>query len=208
MLFRSVRHQWLFARHWVEESWDEIQDNELDFHKREEKINKLREDAIAEVWKAAGIAGILRLCQAGEAADLVGHYLAGLAPADLDPVEFIARLIAETSSGSLAPFNMCLLGYLFRLDDASREKLLTILIKRFKLEGRTGEGSIIRLLKYAPCKKSTWQIADHLPVELQARYWTEASLNCASNDEQELRELVERLLLIKQIGRASCRERV
>jgi addiction module HigA family antidote len=193
-----VRHQWLFARQWVEESWDEIQDVERDFRKREEKITKARAEAIAEVWKAAGYAGIFKLCQAGEAANIVGYQLAGMAPADLDPVEFMTRLVAQPATDSPAPFNMCLSGYLFRLDDVSREKLQMTLIERFKTEGTTGEDNIARVLKYAPCKKSTWQIVDRLPVELQARYWTEASPNWVNDDEYELRELVERLLLIKR----------
>jgi addiction module HigA family antidote len=193
-----VRHQWLFARQWVEESWDEIQDVERDFRKREEKIAKARAEAIAEVWEAAGYDGIFKLCQVGEAANLVGYQLAGLAPADLDPVEFMTRLVAQTAADSLAPFHMCLSGYLFQLDDTSRENLLRTLIERFKAEGTTGEDNIVRMLKYAPCKKSTWQIVDRLSIELQARYWTEASPNWINDDEHELRELVERLLLIKR----------
>lgn len=193
-----VRNQWLFARQWVEESWDEIEDEKLDYHKREEKIAKLRADAIAEVWSAAGYDGILRLCQSGEASNLVGYQLADLAPANLDPVEFITKLVSQPASETADQFNMCLSGYLFRLSDQDREKLITNLIGRFRSDGKSGEDQTIRLLKYAPFKKQTWQIADGLPLELQAGYWSEASPNWASDNAQELHELVERLLLVKR----------
>ena len=35
----------------------------FDFRKREEKIAKMREQAIAEIWNAASYEGILKLCE-------------------------------------------------------------------------------------------------------------------------------------------------
>jgi hypothetical protein len=67
--------------------------------KREEKIAKLREQAIAEVWKAAGYKGILRLCENSEAANIIVWQLALFAPNDLDPVELIFRLSSDDGSG-------------------------------------------------------------------------------------------------------------
>ena len=134
-----LRHQWLFARQWVEESWDEIEDDNLDYHKREERIAQARSDAIAEVWQTSGYGGIFRLCRSGEAANEVGYHLARLAPAGLDPTEFMTRLLAETDPSSAASFNMCLSGFLFKLDDAGREKLLTTVIDDFQGGGQTGE---------------------------------------------------------------------
>jgi hypothetical protein len=37
-----IRHGWLFAKQWVEESADELEDDELDFTAREERIHALR----------------------------------------------------------------------------------------------------------------------------------------------------------------------
>jgi hypothetical protein len=54
------------------------------------------------------------------------------------------------------------------------------------------------VLKYAPCKKSTWQIVDRLLTKLQVRYWTEVSPSWLRDDEHELRELVAQLLLVKR----------
>jgi hypothetical protein len=70
-----VRHRWLFEKQWVEESWDEIESENIDYRSREEKIAKLREQAVAEVWSAAGYDGILKLCETGEASNVVGWHL-------------------------------------------------------------------------------------------------------------------------------------
>ncbi len=193
-----VRNQWLFARQWVEESWDEIETENFDYRKREEKIAKLREEAVAEVWKARGYDGILSLCEAGEASSVVGWQLAALAPSGLDPVELVMHLIADEAEQHASQFNMCLQGFLFRLDDAQRDKLLNTLIERFNADRLNSGDRIIRVLQLAPFKRSTWQIADRLPEELRARYSTEAKPNWVVNDDTELRELVERLLIAKR----------
>ncbi len=192
-----VRQQWLFARQWVEESWEEIDDEKFDYRKREEKIAQQRTDAIAEIWKEADYDGILRLCEAGEASGTVGSFLAKLAPTDLDQADFIYRVVSEEARSPMH-LNMFLSGYMFAIENEAREKLLAALVARFKLEGSNGENKIIRLLKYAPFNRPVWQIADGLPIEMQAKYWFEAFPNWRLDDEEELREMVDRLLIINR----------
>jgi addiction module HigA family antidote len=193
-----VRHQWLFARQWVEESWDEIESESFDLRKHEQKITKLREQAIAEVWNAAGYAGILKLCETGEASNVVGWQLAALAPAGLDPVELVMHLIADEAAQYAPQFNACLSGFLFRLGDTQRNELLTTLIKRLNADRRSSEDRIIRVFKVAPFKQSTWHIADDLPEQPRAKYFAEANPNWMPDDAAELRELVEQLLAAKR----------
>ena len=190
-----VRHQWLFARQWVEESWSDIESESFDLRKREEQITKLRERAVAEIWNSVGYDGILKLCETGEATDVVGALLAGRAPADLDPVQLVMRLIADEVAGLASQFNRCLSGFLFRLDDIQRNRLLAAVIETFNGQRSNSEDRIIRVLKLAPFKRSTWQIADTLPEGVRSRYSTEAMPNIwIMDDELELRELVTRLL--------------
>jgi addiction module HigA family antidote len=191
-----VRHQWLFTNQWVEESWDEIEAEGYDLRKREEKIAKLREQAIADVWGTTAYDGILKLCKAGGASNVVGSLMATLSLPGLDPVEFVMRLLTEEGTQHASQFDMCLSGFLFRLEDAQRERLLADLVQRFDADLVNGEQRIIRVLKLAPFKRSTWNIADRLPKRLQVRYSTEASPNWMIDDAGELRELVERLLAV------------
>jgi addiction module HigA family antidote len=193
-----IRHQWLFARHWVEESWDEMESPDFDIRNREEKIAKLREMAVSEVWSASGYDGIAKLCLAGEAASVVGSQLAALAPAGLDPVELIMRLIADEAGEDARHFNACISGYLYGLDDMHRNALLAMLVERFNADRPNSEDRILRVLKLAPFKKSTWRFADSLPEELRTRFWSEANPNWIPDDEGEARELVDGLLAVNR----------
>ena len=67
------KHAWLFRNGWVEESADEIEDLEnIDFRKREERINSLRIEALREILAQRGLAGILELSRCGKASWVIG----------------------------------------------------------------------------------------------------------------------------------------
>jgi len=194
-----VRHHWLFARQWVEESFDEIGAERFDYHKREEKIAKQRMEAIAEVWKGDGYDGILRLCESGEAANVVGWLMADMTLQGFDVEDFLFRLGSEPATRSPTAINNFIGGYLLQLDDAVRVKLLLALIARFQAMGNADQANIIRVLKAAPFKKTTWSIVDALPKPLQEHYWVEANpYNWLRDDAEELRETIDRLLLVNR----------
>src|SRR5262249_17054221 len=170
-----IRHQWLFAQQWVEASFDELMDAELDYQKREERIAKLRAAAIAEIWKAAGYDGIRRLCKSGEASFAIGWHLAAGAVKRLDVAELLYRLASEPTTQSPARVDGCLSGFLLKSQDETREQLVETLIGRFGAEGEAGCDKTVRLLKVAPFTKSTWRHVDRLGPDMQSRYWKEVS---------------------------------
>ena len=193
-----VRHQWLFAQHWVEESSDEIAAEKFDYQRREERIAKLRTAAIAEIWKASGYDGILRLCTSGEASYVVGWQIAAGAIKRLDAADFVYRLASEPA----AQVDGCLAGFLTKTEDAKREELLEALMARFGSEGEKGADKIVRVLRNAPFRKSTWLHVDRLNKDLQARYWHDVNPNWANLESDELHELVDRLLTANRPGAA------
>jgi addiction module HigA family antidote len=194
-----VRHQWLFARQWVEESFDEIDAGSFDYRKREEKIAKQRTEAIAEVWKVHAYDGILRLCESGEAANVVGWLMADMTLKGFDAEDFLFRLGSESATRSPAAVNNLISGYLLRLDDSVRVRLLSALILRFQAEGDADEANIVRVLRAAPFKWSTWSVVDAMPEPLRQRYWIEANpYNWHSDEGEELCEAIDRLLLINR----------
>jgi hypothetical protein len=71
-----MRHQWLFAKMWVDESIEESEDENFDYHKREEKIRGLRIDALKEIWAARKFDGIIALLKVSGAASAVGWHFA------------------------------------------------------------------------------------------------------------------------------------
>jgi addiction module HigA family antidote len=206
-----VRHQWMFAQNWVEEPFDENEEESFDYHKHEEKIVQLRRGAIAEVWNEDGYEGVLRLCESGAASSTIGMHLAESTPLrGFDQADFINLLASEPPSRSPSQVDMCISGFLFRMDDGPRDKLLSELITRSQKDGPGGESKIIRLLKCAPFKGQTWQHVDRLSSELQSAYWKEALPNYLITDRSELRELVGRLLRVNRphAALASARFRV
>lgn len=69
-----LRHSWLFKQAWVDESADEISDEEFDYKKREERISQLRQSAIEEVLAQGGISEVFRLADSGQAQHTAGWY--------------------------------------------------------------------------------------------------------------------------------------
>ena len=67
-----VRHLWLFVRHWVDESADELEEEDLDYEKREARIMALRKVALNEIWQAHGYDGVIRLSSLGDADSVIG----------------------------------------------------------------------------------------------------------------------------------------
>ena len=60
----------------MNETADEIDDEELDYQKREERIACQRHDALQEVWAESGLNGVLELCRSGDASYVVGRHMA------------------------------------------------------------------------------------------------------------------------------------
>lgn len=192
-----VRHHWLFARQWVEESSEEIRDEKFDYQKREEKIAKLRADAITDVWNTSGYDGILRLCESGEASGVIGWIMADLSLPGFDAEGFLHRLASEPESRSPFAVNMCIGGYLAKLREPQRTQLISALVKRFR--SANADDKVIRILNDAPFARSTWTMVDQQPQSIQDRYWTEANaFNARTDDAEELEEMVDRLLAAKR----------
>ena len=69
-----IRHGWLFADQWVQESADEIEDEDFDYRKRDERIDRLRREAMTEIWTERGFEGVEELLTSSGAAGTIGRY--------------------------------------------------------------------------------------------------------------------------------------
>ena len=70
------KHLWLFRETWIEELADEMLDEKFDFRKRDERIAKLRTDALRQILTAHGQRGVFELADLGNAAPQIGWLLA------------------------------------------------------------------------------------------------------------------------------------
>lgn len=183
------KHEWLFRRQWVEESADELHDEELDYHKREERVTKLRTDALREVFNNRGIDGIIELAEMGEAASQIGWLMAESLLSESDISDFLLKALSFTSAGlSWAKKNL-INGALRSLrDDKSRASTLN------KVKMRLSQDVFVQLLLLAPFQRNTWQMVDQLEDQHQQTYWNDVSPDWVRDSDDENNEAVERLL--------------
>ena len=184
---QAYRHLWLFLTPWVEESADEIEDDDLDYTKRQDRIHALRQDAIAEVWSTRGLDGILILLAKGDAPFIVGFTLAGL------EADQATRLLVIETCLSSHPLprhkaDACVQGYLGRLADTDRDQFLRYALRDVSPEHHA------RLLCCAPFTTATWRLVDEQPEGIRRDYWRDAAPDLRRRDDAELTDLIDRLL--------------
>ena len=184
------KHEWLFANTWVEESADELEEEELDYRKREDRIAKLRADALWEVFEQRGLEGIIELASRGKAASQIGWHLSKdvLQPNDIPPLLAVAAASLIPGSDPAGPSSNLIAGAL-RVTPSDQMKGLLGALREI-----ASPEQLIQILCLAPPRRAIWEVVDDLPHEEQSRYWKEASVDWFQDSDDEQNELVERLL--------------
>ena len=161
------RHQWLFARHWVQESAEELHNGDLDFKKREARMEQRRCDAAREIWEALGLDGVRQICRIGDASTIIGSIL----PKILTPEE-IEGVIVELAEGPAEqPLEQCLSGLLWSLSPSERGRIFSIASAVGRGGNRLSIEGAHRLMVRSPFSAETWSQLNKLPTEERARYW-------------------------------------
>lgn len=180
-----IRHGWLFGDEWVHESGDEIEED--DYRHREARIDKLRREAMLEIWTEHGSEGVEQLLARSGAAHAVGRYAESCITTIRRQADFIRRFLAV--EGDLRrKAEWCLQGFLSAIADESRDAVL-----RAATEGLPLEESR-RLLTCAPFQASTWRLLDDYDEDIRNGYWREVVPSWGRHTPAELTELTDRLL--------------
>ena len=187
-----IRHGWLFEKQWVEESADELEEDDLDFDARQERIHALRIAALTDVWAQRGFDGVTALLAEGGAASTVGQYAALCIIDSAGRIDFLLRCLALR--GDLEQkADACMLGFLWSVDAAARPALLRTVAERI------GADQQVRLFKSSPFEKLTWLIVDEYGTEISTRYWMEVFPQWSRrHSDSALNELVDRLLNVER----------
>ena len=181
----AIRHAWLFANSWVEESRYELMDK--DFEAREARIDNLRQAAIREIWEAQGLTGILKMVENGGDGHTIGRYAATCTTNVLGTL-----LECLSSDVNKAEFDAFMQAFIVaRADPANSDLLLEI-------SCQVEQEQLDRLWQCAPFKEETWRLLDHQPEDLQTRYWREVFPFRHRFTESECTEIVERLLAVNR----------
>lgn len=182
-----IRHGWLFYDQWVQESVDEIEEEDFDYQKREERINMLRIEAMTEIWTERGFEGITELLAKSDAAGIVGRYVALCVTGVKLQGEIIRRCLSLV--GTLrSKAEWCLRGFLLTVGDDLRSELLRAVTEKMSAE------DLQRLLICAPFQTSTWRLLDGYGEDVRARYWKDVFPSWGRYTPAELTELIDRLL--------------
>jgi plasmid maintenance system antidote protein VapI len=186
-----VRNAWLFAKDWVEESAEEIADDDLDYTKREERMDAARRAAMAEIWSAAGFDGIRALLADSESPFLVGRYAASAMP-DAAAARTFALACLALPADQQQKADGCLQGFLLLLDAADRTSVVTSII------AAADDATAARLLRCAPFRRDTWELADAKGTDVAALYWKDVSPWWRDHTDEDRLELIDRLLAARR----------
>lgn len=182
-----VRHTWLFAQPWVEPSSDEIEDEDFDHIKREEKIRTLRIIAMEEIWMQCGFEGVKALLSRSNAPTAIGVSLCLNITTMNARTDFLRQCLSTT--GDLErKVDGCIQGFLMSVGDDSLDALLSAVCKDMDTD------RIVRLFRCAPFKQDTWRLLDQYSQEVQDRYWQEVQPQWNRDSEAELIDIIDHLL--------------
>ena len=191
-----VRHGWLFLRQWVDESADEIEDEDLDYDKRVERIAHQRRRALRDVWNQAGLKGIKELCRSGDAPAAVGWHMAEIITDVEAAANLLQELLLDQSDELRDKLEHCIGGFLGKLGQEERRSVVSEAINRLGRHNIQADDLGIRLLRCAPFDGETWQHVDKLPKNLRRRYWKEVHARWGRHDASEMARLVDELLKV------------
>ena len=186
-----VRHAWLFASPGIEFSADDIEDSNFDYSKHEERIHRLRETAMKEIWTERGFEGVTTLLSGGSVADVVGRFLGLSITCANARADFLRRCLAIT--GDLeGEIEGCIQGFLLSVDDEARAAILSALADGADID------QTVRLFRCAPFGQNTWRLLDGYGKEIHDRYWQKVFPHWNRHSEAEMIELIDCLLEAKR----------
>ena len=183
----ALEHAWLFVQHTIEPSTDEIEDDNFDYAKYEEKIRVLRKKALKEIWADRGFEGVIALLSESEAPDRVGISLAR-SLTSTDTMSAFLRQCLSVSGSLEKKVDSCMQGLLLSAEDEVLEELLSAAVEW----AETSE--IVRLFRCAPFRRSTWCVLSKCNEGIRKRYWQKVNPLYSHDIEEELNEIVDRLL--------------
>ena len=182
-----ILHGWLFANQWVQESTEEVEEEDFDYQKREERIDRLRQEAMYEIWTERGFEGVKKLLSGSGAAHTVGSYSASCVIGIETQLDFI-RSCLSLDGDLRSKAAWCLQGFLRSVGDDARAGMLQTMAKELPAE------ECKRLFVYAPFGASTWRLLDGYDEEICAGYWKDVLPSWGQYTPIELTELIDRLL--------------
>lgn len=183
-----LKHDWLFKKQWVDESADELQEEEIDFRKRDERIAALRKGALEEILAARGMEGLIELAERGEAAQVIGWFLPKVIVGPGPLAEALVSIIKRNSFASSLVLRQLAAGALGALDAEHEEEVLRAIAAALP------DSAIVPALVLFPFRQVTWTLLESESEVVQTAYWAEVYPGWARQTPEEYKYAVERLV--------------
>jgi hypothetical protein len=195
-----LRHLWLLAKSWVQESADELAEENFDVRTREERIGHLRANALKEIWAEVGFQGVVRLCELSEAPYMIGCNLAASVLDDAGVEVFIRQIVERNKAPTAWKMSLCLSGVLHKIDARLRAYILSEAVSLQTSKASYSDDQLAFLLCAAPFHGPTWDLVDTLPSLLKRRYWKEVSPQRLFSDvsAEDVNRVVDELLEVER----------
>ncbi|MCB1838640.1 MAG: HigA family addiction module antidote protein [Alphaproteobacteria bacterium] len=183
------KHEWLFREHWVDESADELHEENMDFRKRDERIANMRTEALREIYADRGLAGIYEFASMGKAASMIGWLMMERVLPEDQKLEFLIGAFPSGANSEDWNRRNLVHGGLRAIQNEGER---TVLLKRAKKHLK--EADFVRMLLLSPFRRSTWALVDKLAPQHRDSYWHDVGPDWIHESEEENIEAVERLL--------------
>ena len=180
------KYEWLFLRSWVDESIDELSEDEMNLLSHDQRIEKLRTKALTDIMQEQGIPGIFALAKK----EIIQREIGALLVSNILTDKQIEEIILQCLRTSL-DYDGLLIGML----RSSKDKRKTIYMK---LRSKITEDEALRLLLLSPYRTATWNLVDQLSAEARSRYWVEVVPQYIFDSPDENNESVRRLLEVER----------
>lgn len=180
------KYEWLFRQEWIEDLSGESEEDELDFQARDQRIEKLRREALTEIAHEQGLMGILALSEKGNCQYRIGALLVSGILSDEQIEELILQCLSQTKRDSGRKGIVA--GMLWSLNEDRRNALYA------SLRGKVAENEAVCILLLSPYSTSTWELVDQLSAEAQSQYWREVVPRYSFDSPEDNNESIRRLL--------------
>lgn len=156
-----VRHAWLFKNAWVEHSADELA-TDYNHEQATERRERLRNDALRQIWKERGADGIADTWRRSDAGWLVGRMSFDIVERAADRQTLARTALHEVTQTSRA--DSFLSGLIEQDNDHSLLRALA-----------GTESTRLRLFKCAPFNSRTWRFLEEFGDDEVTQFWSTVS---------------------------------
>jgi len=188
-----LKHQWLFAKDWIEFSPEDLVEEELDHDEREKLLNDQKIAALKEIIDQAGYEGLIRLTTSGEGGFNLGFTLGKYVFTKSDCLEFMRLCIFRENPDEMDAIDKCISGIIHQFQTEDIADFVANILET--INERTNDISYqVRVLKKSPFVKPVWDLTEGLGSDIHDAYWSSVYPGWLRKEEGHFNYVIDKLL--------------